>query len=113
MPDVAVYGHNSNSPFFRGTLASGGAGVTSLSSQSPPMIALPSPFRPGFGVDKRSAKRSVRLRLFVLAQGPERRAEFGGEQLGLFPGGEMAALVDLMEIDQVRIGLLGPASGAR
>src|SRR3712207_1102151 len=44
-----------------------------------------------------------------LAQRPERRAHLGGEQLGLLPGGEVVALVDLVEVDEVRVGTLGPA----
>src|SRR3712207_2421995 len=43
-----------------------------------------------------------------LAQRSEPRAELLGEQLGLFPGREVAALVDLVEVDQIGVGLLGP-----
>ena len=39
--------------------------------------------------------------LLRLAQGPERRPEFLGEELRLLPGGEVAALVDLVEVGQV------------
>src|SRR5215475_9475778 len=41
-----------------------------------------------------------RLR-FGLAQCPERRAKLFGKQLWLFPGGEVAALGGLVEVDQV------------
>src|SRR5215831_2348999 len=44
-----------------------------------------------------------------LAQCPERRADLFGEELRLFPGGEVAALVDLVEVDELRVGPLGPA----
>ena len=35
------------------------------------------------------------------------------EQLGLFPGREVAALVDLVEVSEVGVCLLDPAGGAR
>src|SRR3954447_10501544 len=44
------------------------------------------------------------------AQGPERGAHLGREQLGLFPGREVPALVDLLEIDQVAVAALDPAA---
>src|SRR5512132_3260773 len=53
------------------------------------------------------ARRPPALRL---AQRPERRSDFVGEQLGLFPGGEVAALVDLGEIDEVGVAVLDPAA---
>src|SRR5437763_15918771 len=40
----------------------------------------------------------------------ERGAEFLGEELRLLPGGEVPALVDLVEVDDVRIRLLDPAA---
>ena len=46
-----------------------------------------------------------------LAQCLERRPHLLREQLWLFPGGEVAALVDLVEVDEVGVDLLGP--GAR
>src|SRR5580700_10131242 len=45
-----------------------------------------------------------------LAQRPERRPDLGREQLGLFPGGEVAALADLVEVGDVGVELLGPAA---
>src|SRR5215207_3968427 len=42
------------------------------------------------------------------AQGPEGGAELLGEELRLLPGREVVALVDLVEVDEVGIGLLGP-----
>src|SRR5262245_33240317 len=45
-----------------------------------------------------------------LAERPEARAEFFGKQLRLLPGGEVATLVGLVEVDDVRIELLGPAA---
>src|SRR6266516_8106051 len=45
-----------------------------------------------------------------LAQRLERRAQLGGEQVGLFPGGEVAASVELAVVDEVLgIRALGPA----
>src|SRR4051812_11194185 len=38
------------------------------------------------------------------------RPHFGGEQFGFFPGGEVAAPVDLMEVRDGVIGLFGPAA---
>src|SRR5215467_12821727 len=43
------------------------------------------------------------------AQCAERRADLFGEELRLFPGGEVAALVDLVVVDEVGVGPLGPA----
>src|SRR2546430_4036000 len=40
---------------------------------------------------------------------PERRANLGGEQIRLLPGGEVVPPIDLVEVDEVRVGLLGPA----
>src|SRR3954469_24248254 len=44
------------------------------------------------------------------AECPERRADLAGEQLGLLPGGEVATLVDLVEVDDVRVARLDPAA---
>src|SRR5499427_7336419 len=44
------------------------------------------------------------------AQCAERRADLFGEELRLFPGGEVAALVDLVVVDEVGVGPLGPAA---
>src|SRR5215216_5466560 len=43
------------------------------------------------------------------AQGPEGGPNLGGEQLRLLPGREVVALVDLVVVDEVGVGLLGPA----
>jgi hypothetical protein len=55
-----------------------------------------------------------------LAQRSERRAHLLGEQLGLLPGGEVPALIDLVEIGEVGVCLLarlrggvGPDTGVR
>src|SRR6266487_6490096 len=45
-----------------------------------------------------------------LAQRFECRADFGGEEFGFFPGGEVAALVGLVEVGEGGIGLLDPAA---
>src|SRR5436190_9823686 len=39
----------------------------------------------------------------------EPRAQFGGVQLRLLPGGEVPASVDLVEVDEVGVRLLRPA----
>src|ERR1700754_3440488 len=44
-----------------------------------------------------------------LAKRPERGAELLGEDLRLLPGREVAAFVDLVVVDEIRIGPLGPA----
>jgi hypothetical protein len=46
----------------------------------------------------------------LLAQRLERRPDLGREQLGLFPGGEVAAPVHLVEIDEIVVGLLHPVA---
>src|SRR3954471_18398926 len=43
-----------------------------------------------------------------LAKRAEPRAQLGGVQLRLLPGGEVAALVELVVVDQVGVGLLCP-----
>src|SRR3984893_2345400 len=43
-----------------------------------------------------------------LAERSERRSELGTEELGFLPRGEVSALVDLVEVDQVAIGAPGP-----
>src|SRR5215216_4235686 len=43
-------------------------------------------------------------------QRAEADAELVREQLRLLPGGEVTAPVDLVEVDEVGVGLLGPAS---
>src|SRR5215471_10617362 len=45
-----------------------------------------------------------------LAERPEGGAEFFGKQLRLLPGGEVAAPVGLVEVDEVGVELLGPAA---
>ena len=41
-----------------------------------------------------------------LAKALERRSDLGGEELRLLPGGEVTALVDLVEIDEVGVDRL-------
>src|SRR5579875_3058840 len=48
--------------------------------------------------------------LAPLADRSERRAELGREQPWLLPGGEMVAPVQLVEVDEVGVGPLGPAA---
>src|SRR5919198_3486021 len=45
-----------------------------------------------------------------LAQGSERCPQLLREQLRLFPGGEVAAPVDLVEVGEAGVDLLGPAA---
>jgi hypothetical protein len=45
-----------------------------------------------------------------LPEWPEGGSDFLGEQLGFFPGGEVAAPLGLVEVDQVGVDLLGPAA---
>src|SRR6201996_2592382 len=44
------------------------------------------------------------------AQRPERRPDLGREQLGLLPGGEVAALAGLIEVGEGGVGQLDPAA---
>src|SRR5512133_1259747 len=44
------------------------------------------------------------------AQRPERRPELGREELGLLPRREVTTPVGLIEVDEVWVGLLGPAA---
>src|ERR1700722_6775743 len=50
-------------------------------------------------------RRSVRV---VSAQGTKRRPEFFGEQFRLLPGGEVPALVELVEVDELGERSFGP-----
>src|ERR1700692_1553589 len=45
-----------------------------------------------------------------LAERLEGRANLGGEELRLLPGSEVASLVDLVEVDDVRVARLDPAA---
>src|SRR4051812_30450057 len=47
-----------------------------------------------------------------LPERPERCADFSREQLGLFPGREVPALVDLVEVDEIAISAPGPGLGS-
>src|SRR3954452_6533760 len=44
------------------------------------------------------------------SEGPECGSQLRGEKLRLFPGGEVAAAVDFVEVDEVGVGPLGPAA---
>src|SRR6476620_5857479 len=46
----------------------------------------------------------------LVAQRPERCSHLAREERGLFPRREVAALVGLVEVDEVRIALLDPAA---
>src|SRR5438128_1509979 len=50
-------------------------------------------------------------RLDRSAQRLEGSAQLGAEQPGLLPGGEVAALVELVVVDEIGIGPLGPVAG--
>src|SRR5215213_1579058 len=45
-----------------------------------------------------------------LAKRPERSPHLGREELGLLPGGEVAARVGLVEVGEAGVGLLDPAA---
>src|SRR6266566_1074619 len=49
----------------------------------------------------------------VLSQRRERRPDLGREQLGLFPGGEVAAPAGLVEVGEVGVAQLDPAARGR
>ena len=52
---------------------------------------------------RRRERCARRLPGVCLAQGSERGAHLLGEELGLLPGGEVPTLVDLVEVDDVRV----------
>ena len=53
---------------------------------------------------------TIRLVLLVLSQAGEGRAHLGREQLGLLPRREVAAPVDLVEVDEAGVDPSGPAA---
>src|SRR5262249_51201123 len=55
------------------------------------------------------AVSTVLLMTDSLAKRPERGADLGREEIRLLPGCKVITPVDLVEIDEVRIRLLGPA----
>src|ERR1700756_3836273 len=67
---------------------------------------------PGTAAPPGPGRGRRRRRWNRLAQGAEGAPHFGGEQVGLFPGGEVAALGEPVVVDEVvRVGGLGPAAG--
>src|SRR5215203_5159874 len=66
--------------------------------QSGTTASRPKQLSHSFELAKRSSHRA------------ERCPELLREQLGLLPGGEVAAFLHLVEVDEVRIRLLGPAA---
>ncbi len=50
------------------------------------------------------------LSLSHMAQRAERRADFGTEQFGLFPCGEMPAFIDLVPVDEPMIAAFRQAT---
>src|SRR5262245_22212228 len=56
----------------------------------------------------RAARRARAKISDRFAEWPERGAKLGTEELRLFPGGEVSAFVDFVEVDQVAIGAPGP-----
>src|SRR6478736_6550620 len=65
---------------------------------------------PGRRVDERGRHGGRRVLVSGLAQGLERLPDLLGEQLRLFPGGEVAAPGGLVEVNEVGVDLLGPAA---
>ena len=57
-----------------------------------------------------AVKDSVVAGRSSLAKRSERGANLGREEFGLFPGGEVAAFVDLVEVGEAGVGLLDPAA---
>src|SRR5689334_12961646 len=62
------------------------------------------------GVERRARGCAPPRLTARLAQRPEAVAQLFGEELRLLPGGEVAADGKLVEVDQLRIGALGPAA---
>src|SRR5215211_5064563 len=59
--------------------------------------------------ERRTARRNVRA-VLRLVQRPERGPDLAREEFRLFPGGEVAALVDLVEVGEVGVRRLDPAA---
>jgi hypothetical protein len=59
---------------------------------------------------RRRERCARRLPGICLAQGSERGAHLLGEDLGLLPGGEVPAVVGLVEVGEIGVGLLDPAA---
>src|SRR5215469_17776745 len=74
------------------------------------MIGFPSRVPKAIPLSSRRRRSSPRLACGHLAERPEARADFCGEQLRLLPGGEVAAPVGLVEVDDVGVELLDPAA---
>src|SRR4030095_13132849 len=82
-----------------------------VSSRRPPAGRAP---RPGASMRDVAAVPghlpSACLSSLALAKRPERCAELVGEELRLLPGGEVAAPVDFVEVNEGGVALLRPAA---
>ena len=79
------------------------------------LVTVPLCFLPCRGTWRALLAFLVATNLIMLlrsAQGPEGRSELGCEQLGLFPGGEVAAAVDLVVVDELGIARSAQLRGA-
>ena len=66
--------------------------------------------RPADGAGRASDEHDHGFRRSMSAHGAERSPHLRGEEFGLLPGGEVAALVDLVEVREAGVGGLGPAA---
>src|SRR5262245_57238793 len=80
--------------------------TATAASASRPVGATPPSSR---GSPARQTSSGVRRRVLRSAQRAERRAQLVREQLGLFPGREVAASVELVVVDEFGIRPLCPA----
>src|SRR5688500_1317923 len=67
------------------------------------------------GASKRKGLTSVAVSVLLMStsvrsQRPECGSQLGGEERGLFPRCEVTAFVDLVEVDEVGVRVLGPTS---
>src|SRR2546423_1596381 len=81
----------------------GGCSRTSYRARTPSL-------RPRAQAEAREQLWSDGLLMTSLAQRFERRAHLLAEELGFLPRGEVATLVDLVEVDDVRVQRLDPAA---
>src|SRR4030095_16195520 len=67
--------------------------------------------RARFAAHSTTTRNGLRPLLLILsAKRLERGSHLLREELGLFPGGEVAALADLVEVGDVGVGVLDPAA---
>ena len=64
--------------------------------------------KPAIGAPIAMARTAAIRSFFVFIGAPERGTELGSKELRLFPGREVTALIDLVEINEIAVGAPGP-----